>query len=68
MNNNAISSIHPDLSLDTKEQKIDCSYLKRKNIEDDITVRYNLELSIPQLLHLLDTLLKFEAIRRTGER
>ena len=57
MNNNAISSIHSDLSLDTKEEKLTVHILnvaQRKNIESDIPVGYILKLSIPQLLHQLD--------------
>ena len=41
MNNNAISSIHSDLSLDTKEEKLTVHILnvaQRKNIESDIPV------------------------------
>ena len=49
MNNNAISSIHSDLSLDTKEKNLTIHIInvaQRKNIEGDITVNYISKLSI----------------------
>ena len=65
MNNNAISSIHSDLSLDTKEKNLTIHIVnvaQRKNIESDIADRYTLKRSIIQLLHQLDSLSKLEAI------